>query len=200
MKHSRLSAVEKILLVILVIMAVGGIASMSLTQNPDWTSLHLSRLGEGGHLSSYLFNATAALSGLAMLELAVRLIQADGWKATGDKAARRDKMVIAVALRAIAVCLVGLSIFPYDKFVVVHNIFGYGMTLIYLVSITYLTYSLPVFGRRFRLATNIFLTLTLGMFAFYFLFNGRQITLLQVQALGLVFFFVWTAGLARRLR
>lgn len=181
-------------------MAVGGIASMSLTQNPDWTSLHLSRLGEGGHLSSYLFNATAALSGLAMLELAVRLIQADGWKATGDKAARRDKMVIAVALRAIAVCLVGLSIFPYDKFVVVHNIFGYGMTLIYLVSITYLTYSLPVFGRRFRLATNIFLTLTLGMFAFYFLFNGRQITLLQVQALGLVFFFVWTAGLARRLR
>lgn len=195
MTYLRPGAVEQVIIMIALIMIVGGTASILLTQNPDWMSLHLSRLGEGGHLSSYIFNATAAFSGLAMLELAVRIVQLNGWRKIDSAAARRAKIAVGVALRLIAICLVGLAIFPYDKFVAVHNTFGYGMTTIYLLLVAYTTYCLPLFGRTFKIATSLFLAITLGLFTFYFVFNGRQITLLQIQILGLTYFYAWSVYL-----
>lgn len=200
MKLSRLSAVERMIILIAIIMVIGGGVSIALTTNPDWTSLHLSRLGEGGRVSSYIFNATAAFSGLAMLGLGAELMRAQGWEVIPKKARYHGQIVLHTAFRLIAICLIGLSIFPYDKFVAVHNTFGYGMTIIYLVAVAYVTYSIPLFSQAFMRVTGVFLCAMLGLFAFYFLLNGRQITLLEVQILGLVFFFVWLLQLSRRLQ
>lgn len=200
MERSRLSAVEWNIVLIALIMSIGGIFSIALTANPDWMSLHLSRLGEGGNVSSYIFNATAAFSGLAMYGLSVRIMQAKGWNTISKVTAQATKRVLHAAFRAIAVCLIGLSIFPYDKFVAVHNTFGYGMTVIYLLAVGYVTYRLPVFSNSFKVTTGYFLLAMLSLFAFYFIFNGRQITLLQVQILGLAFFYIWLFNLARSIK
>jgi len=200
MELSRLSVVEWNIALLALIMVIGGAMSIALTTNPDWMSLHLSRLGEGGNVSSYLFNATAAFSGLAMYGLSMRIMQAKGWQGLSKVTAHTTKRILHAAFRTIAVCLVGLSIFPYDKFIVVHNTFGYGMTVVFLAAVAIITYKLPVFSNAFKLVTGYFLLAMLSLFAFYFVFNGRQITLLQVQILGLVFFFVWLIKLARAIR
>lgn len=197
---SRLSSVERTILLMATIMTAGGIASAVLTTNPDWMSMHLSRLGEGGHLSSYLFNATAAFSGLAMLALSLRISRSEGLAKVGQTASRRAKRVISVAIAAIAVCLVGLAIFPFDKFSAVHNIFGYGMTVVYLIVVAYTAFALPIFNMQFKVAAAIFLATMLGLFVFYFIFNGRQISLLQIQILGLAYFLTWLTGLARAIK
>lgn len=192
----RMNTMQRHIILVGLLMLIGGGVSIALTQNHDWLSFHLSRLGEGRQLSSYLFNATVAFSGLLILELGNALAADKAWRM---KATQPQQRAAHTAFRLIALCLVGLSIFPFDKFPAVHNIFGYGMTVIFLTAVMSLTLGLQLFSHAFKNITWTVVAAMLIMFVFYFLLGNRMITLLQIQLIGLVFFFVWLWQLARGL-
>ncbi len=192
-KKQFTNAFSRYIIIIGLIMVFGGGSSMLLNPNHDWMALHLSRLGEGRQLSSYLFNATVAFSGLAIIELGNALARDKTWRA---RAKKPQQWVAHSAFRLIALCMVGLSIFPYDKFPLVHDVFGYSMTVFYLASVIYLTRALRLFTPTFKRITWGVVGVMFIMFGYYFILGNRQITLLQIQVIGLVFFFVWLARLA----
>ena len=67
---------------LLVGIAVVGIGtSMLLTDDPRWLQWHLSRLGEGGHISSGIFNLTLCLVALLFVVIGERLYAKIGARA-----------------------------------------------------------------------------------------------------------------------
>lgn len=199
MKPRRISS-EPILYLIAAIMAVGGLLSAAMTADPRWMQWHLSRLGEGGHVSAVVFNLSCALSSLLMGEFARRIVNDLAIITMPRATLEAARRIVGVGLGLVAVCMMGIAVFPFDHYPVVHNIFGYGMTLVYVVIITQLPTLLPVFTRVFMAFTYAFVALMVVLFGVYFATGGTRPHLIYIEITGLLFFFVWVIMLVRSIR
>jgi len=172
------------------VVLVGSVISAINTADKRWMSWHFSRLGEGGHASSTIFNISMFVGGLLMSWLSYELIQLIR-KFKSDK--RLDALyaenLLKMIFPMIAVCLFGVSLFPFDKFPVIHNSFGYGMTFIMLGLCTLTPQYITLFPKWFYRYGYILLSATLLLFTIFF--TLQPYTLLQVETVVFLMVFVW---------
>lgn len=172
------------------ILLAGAVVSGFLTKDPRWMNWHFSRLGEGGTFSAIIFNVTLLVSAIVMFALGLALM--DSISRIPDTAnidINRAKTVISRSFSAVAVCLIVVALFPFDRFPVVHNIFGYSMLFIFLALCITMPKILPIFSRQFYTYSRLVI---LCAIVCYILFLGmRVITLLAVESVIFTSLYVW---------
>lgn len=181
-------------------MAVGGLVSALLTTDPRWMEWHLSRLGEGHQVSAMVFNISCALCSLLMGGFARRLAKDLQIITMPPAVLATAQRLVRIGLGIVAVCMMGVAVFPFDRYPVAHNIFGYSMTVTYLAMIVLLPRILPIITRRFMAATYGFIATMVLLFGMYFASGQTTPRLLYIEALGLLFFFLWIMVLLRGVR
>lgn len=200
MKNLKPISSEPVLYVLIAVLATGAALSIALTSDPRWMHWHFSRLGEGGHISSYIFNATLFVAGLVIAEFTRRLSRDLTIIGASRRVLDRTTRIAQWCLYGSAICLIGVALFPFDQFPIVHNIFGYSMTVLFAGMASFLVVSFPIFSWRFTVATYAFMLCLALMFGYYFMTGQRGLPLIYIEMLGIGFFFIWMIMLVRSIR
>jgi hypothetical membrane protein len=181
------------------VLLTGAIISGALTKDQRWMNWHFSRLGEGGTVSSVIFNVTLLVAATIMFALGVALSEnISNIPVTKDVDIDRAKTVIQRAFIAVTVCLVGVAIFPFDRFPFVHNIFGYSMLFIFLALCIAMPKILPIFSKKFYTFSRLVI---LSAIVCYTLFLAAKVmTLLAVEFVIFSFLYVWLLLLINGIR
>jgi len=172
------------------VLLLGAGVSAFMTKDLRWMNWHFSRLGEGGTLSSVIFNVAVFVSAIIMFYLSYALSDdtAHITKITSVDLIKA-KAIINRAFNAVAICLIGVSLFPFDRFPMIHDFFGYSMLFIFLALCITTQKVLPIYSRQFYLYCNLII---LGTVVCYTLFFGlKVITLLTVEFILFTFLYVW---------
>lgn len=170
------------LLVGLTIIGLG--LSMILTKDPRWMGWHLSRLGEGGHLSSHIFNYSLAFAAMLLILLFIRLRQ---HLLNVESTAYANLFTLCGI--GIATCWLGIANFPFDQYPNIHNLFGYSMftiMIILLLKAKQLIVNCSDFAYKLGLIGVI---LTAALMALHH--ATHLITLIIVEAIGHTIFLLW---------
>lgn len=167
--------------------------SMLLTHDTRWMQWHLSRLGEGESLSSAVFNFTIIFTALVLVLLAVRVTD-ELAKINTHHRANLLRLLLFIA----AVCWVGVGIFPFDKFPIIHNIFGYGQFFIICGTMLGIRRLSAVFSDRTHAVGYGAVLITGVMMALFHLTHFT--TLLVVELIGQVFVYAWFLSMTSDLR
>lgn len=172
------------------VLLLGSVLSGILTTDTRWMNWHFSRLGEGGTVSSIIFNLTLLISAAVFFTLGLSL--ADSISRIPDTLnidVNRAKTIIYRAFSVVTVCLVGVAVFPFDRFPAVHNTFGYSMLFTFLALCVFMPKILPVFSRNFYLYSRLIILCTV---LFYILFLAMKVvTLLTVEFAIVSLLYVW---------
>ena len=173
----------------LIICSLAGIAlSISLTTDSQWTSWHLSRLGEGGSYAAFIFNTTFLLAAILML-LLTRALARELFLVASLR--RRTRLIIFNTL--VATCWAGIGIFPFDQFPVIHNIFGYGQFLLLAILMVHMRRICPVFTERTYVMGAGVVLITSTFLALFHLTHVT--TLLTVEIIGQLGIYLWLLSL-----
>lgn len=182
-----------------VVLLVGAITSALLTKDLRWMNWHFSRLGEGGAFSSIIFNTAVFMSSLIMFYLSNSLSDDTLSVAPNSKIDLVGaKTIIKRAFNAIAVCLVGVALFPFDRFPVIHDIFGYSMLFIFLAMSINTQKILPIFSRHFYVYCDLIILSTVICYTLFFGF--KVITLLTVEFILFTLLYVWLVNFINGIR
>jgi len=101
----------------------------------------------------------------------------------------RAKIIIRRAFSVVSVCLIGVAIFPFDRFPAIHNIFGYSMLFMFLALSVNMQRILPIFSRQFySYGRSIILCAILCYILFL---AAKVITLLTVEFIMLTLLYIW---------
>lgn len=167
----------------------GSAMSAIYTTDTRWMYWHFSRLGEGGHLSSIVFNVSMAIAGVLMFalgrQLTLKLREIDNRLFNTLYAESLLNMVFNVT----AICLIGVSLFPFDRYPVIHNSFGYGMTFMMLAMFTLVPKYVPIFPALFYRYGYIVLLISSVLFGLFFAL--QPYTLLQVEVVVFILIYIW---------
>ena len=172
------------------IVLFGATLSGLLTTDSRWMNWHFSRLGEGGMLSSAIFNVALLLSAVIMFALGIALT--DNIARVSNKAEinlDKTKKIVSRSFAAITICLVGVATFPFDRFPVVHNIFGYSMLFIFLALCVMTPKMLPIFSRKFHIYGQSVIICTIICYVLFIIVGS--ITLLTVEFIIFTFLYGW---------
>jgi hypothetical protein len=181
------------------IILVGAVTSGLLTKDTRWMNWHFSRLGEGGTFSSMIFNLALIISAAFMFELGVVLSDDISRLSKGTNTElNRAKTLISRSFSAVATCLIVVALFPFDKFPVIHNIFGYSMLFIFMYLCAVMPKILPIFSQKFQKYSQLII---LSAIICYVLFIGaRAITLLTVEFVIVTMLYIWLLMLIDNIR
>jgi hypothetical protein len=172
------------------ILSIGSIISGYFDPDKRWIEWHFSRLGEGGTFSSIIFNVTLIISAIIIYLIGIEL--ANGIlniRNISEVAQNRAKNIVSNGLKVVAGCLVLVSIFPFDRFPVIHNIFGYSMLFIFLCICISIVNILPIFSKKFLIYSYM---ITLICVICYTLYLGlKTFSLLTVELITFVLVFIW---------
>lgn len=172
------------------VILAGAVASSLLTTDPRWMNWHFSRLGEGGTIASMVFNATLLISAIFMFALGMTLRNnISNIADTPGINTNRARTIISRAFGAVAICLIGVAIFPFDRFPVIHNIFGYSMLFIFLALCVAMPKVLPIFSRQFHNYSR--LVILCAVMSYTLFIAAKFITLLNVELVIFIFLYVW---------
>lgn len=167
--------------------------SMLLARDARWMQWHLSRLGEGESLSSAVFNFTLIFAAMVLVLLAVRVT---------DELTRTHLNQRASLLRTLlfitAMCWVGVGVFPFDRFPVIHNVFGYGQFFIICSIMLGIRQFSSAFSDRTHTIGYGAVLITGVMMAFFHLTHFT--TLLVVELIGQLFVYAWFLSMTHDLR
>ncbi len=172
---------------------VGAALSIHLTTDSRWMEWHLSRLGEGGHLSSAIFNYTMGIAAIIFTILAMRISEELQTAEPHDGARVLRNLIIAAA-----VCWVGVACFPFDAFPVIHNVFGYGEAFILMIAMLGLKQICPRFSNRtyyIGLTASCIMAALLGLYL-----TIHLTTLLFVELVGEALLFSWLLSMTADMR
>lgn len=174
------------------VLLTGAVTSGLLTKDNRWMHWHFSRLGEGGTFASVIFNMTLIISAFLMLNLALTIRDNISNIPSGimsESAADRAGSMFFRAFCYVTVCLIGVALFPFDRFPAIHNVFGYSMlfTFLYLCAAT--SRILPIFSKKFYIYGYSILLLTIILYTFFLGF--KSVTLLFVEMIILAFLYGW---------
>ncbi len=175
--------------------ALTGVAvSIALTSDSRWLQWHLSRLGEGGHISSAVFNFTLIAAAMVYVLLANRIATEIEQLWRMPKAANTLRILFILS----AISWIGVATFPFDRFPVVHNIFGYSQFFAVCIVMIGLHKICSRFSKR---------TINLGYLAFVvtvslmvFFHATHLVTLLVVEIVGELLMFAWMVSITHDLR
>lgn len=177
------------LIMIIVIVVSGVVASALLTTDPRWMGWHISRLGEGGHVSSWLFNASMLLAGgLTLVMTRVLAMELDEVNRRRTHAKIRDKLATRL-MSVMGLGMIGVALFPFDEFPVVHNCFGYGMFFALCTLMVLSPLVLPRFAERLYISAYAILIVSMGMMVTFHL--THLYTLLFVEIVSGTFITLW---------
>ena len=175
------------LLLMIVGMSGTGV-SMLLTADRRWMEWHLSRLGEGGHVSSLIFNLTVILCAVCLTAIGSQL-HAEFRQVKEKRAAN----VLRAVMYLTAFCWIGVALFPFDRFPVTHNIFGYSVFFL----LGGLILALPLLTKRISRRTHAIGLdgVVIGNTMMILFHLTHFTTLLVVELVGQVFFLAWLLSL-----
>jgi MFS family permease len=172
------------------IVLFGATLSGLLTTDSRWMNWHFSRLGEGGMISAMIFNIALLISAVIMFALGVALTDNIACVSKkSDMNLDKFKKIINRSFTAIAICLVGVATFPFDRFPVVHNIFGYSMLFIFLGLCIVTPKMLPIFSRKFYIYGQSVILCTIICYVLFIIVGS--ITLLTVEFIIFTFLYGW---------
>ena len=161
-----------------------GIAIL-LTKDPRWMEWHMSRLGEGRHLSSVFFNLTLILSASLLAGYGQRLIRF---------LPHRHSQAYLLMFWAMGLALTGVAVFPFDEFHILHNVFGYLFFVAAVGTMLWSVANVREFSRRSAMIALFGASATVFLMALHHLFHFT--TLLTVELIGQFFFFAWLLSIA----
>lgn len=172
------------------IMLSGAILSGLLTTDHRWMSWHFSRLGEGGMLSALIFNISLFISAIVMFAIGIALTDNISQVARlTHNNLDHAKTVVQRSFFAITICLIGVAIFPFDRFPVIHNIFGYSMLFVFLALCIVTPKILPIFSKKLYIYGKLAILTTAICYVFYIIIGS--ITLLAVEFIIFLFLYGW---------
>ena len=170
---------------ILIGVTLTGLAlSIRLTSDSRWLEWHLSRLGEGSGVAPAVFNFSLTLAALIVAWLGTRVTDE-----VDDHRPHPGVVRLRLLLFFVALCWAGVASFPFDKFPIVHNIFGYAQFFAIGYMMLWLKQFCPRFSDRtyyIGYAGAISTGLLMGIFHLTHL-----MTLLTVELLGQIFIYLW---------
>jgi hypothetical membrane protein len=166
-------------------LVAGVFTSMLTADDPKWWERNFSALGMGTQTSSFAFNLTILIAGLAILVLSDYL--------TIDLLARRRSgrggvRIVRFALALVGLALVGVGAVPVDVSVPAHNTFS----TLALVGFTLLIVLTPIVLRglplAFVLTTVVFLGLIIAGVALFVL---GEVNLTALELIAVLVIFTW---------
>ncbi|QQS22297.1 hypothetical protein IPM09_02010 [Candidatus Saccharibacteria bacterium] len=174
---------------LLIVMSQAGLVlSIVLTKDTRWFTWHLSRLGEGGQVASAIFNFTMGMSAVILVIIATRLVsdmRQTRWHHGG--------ITLRNVLIGIAFCWIGVACFPFDRYAVIHNVFGYGQFLLVSVVMLRLRHICPRFSSRtYIIGVASVVGVSLLLASFHLLHIG---SVLMAELLGQFTLFSWLLSL-----
>lgn len=172
------------------VLILGTVLSSFFSTDPRWMNWHFSRLGEGNTFSSEIFNTALLIASLLAFILGLSL--KDNISQISDKSninIDRAKTIIYKSFSVATVCLIGVAFFPFDRFPMIHNIFGYSMLFMFLRLCVSMPKVLPIFSKRFNLYSRLVVACVIIC---YTLFAAmKMITLLAVEFVMFSYFYLW---------
>lgn len=175
------------------VLLLGAVTSGLLAKDTRWMGWHFSRLGEGGTFSSLIFNTSLLISAVIMFLLGITLSNEVKKISKSGIDINKVYSVISRTFTAVTICLICVAIFPFDRFPVIHNIFGYSMLFIFLWLCIMLPKILPIFSKTFYTYSR---SIILYVIICYTLFLVTQtITLLVVELILFICLYVWLLSL-----
>lgn len=181
-KIRQLPGAFKLMCLVAAIFVGGLLTSMILTKDQRWIEWHISRLGEGGQISAYVFNLTLAIIALLFVVIMTILgnspqkhnVRYGAWRATGI---------------AIAICWVAIAFFPFDRFPDIHNFFGYSMLV--LMALHMLAFPQIILAYSKSAYTSGVISVALSVILIVLHHTTGLVSLLFAEAVGLSLFMVW---------
>lgn len=176
----------------------GVLASIVTAGDSHWWTHHFSALGAGGTTSSYAFNLTMILGGMIIIGL-VDYIMID--LASIDSISARWSLssanIIRILFIIIGISMIGIAIFPYDSFYFVHNVFGYGMSLVFLTIIFILPWIVPFLSKIFFAVSYV--AVFLGLFSYYAWCGLDRISFITFELILGFIIFIWLVLFVRQI-
>lgn len=110
-----------------VVLAVGLVVAMLLSDDNRWTNWSLSRLGEttSNRLSAFSFNSGVFLSGLIMVTIGFFMNR--GYLKLGQI---RSARISGWTLSLFAICMIGVALCPNDTMHAAHFVFSRGIVIL----------------------------------------------------------------------
>lgn len=160
--------------------ALGVLAAMLSTSDPDWWRDNLSALGVTTNASARAFNLTLIVSGFLVAALA----RSATTRRTGAPGLRS----VRVCLIALGVCLALVGAFPVNEFLIVHVSVSIGLAVAFGVLVIRLPGWVPGLARAFIVLGWLFLALMVLLGVFYAV---GYYTLTAVELVGGALVFAW---------
>lgn len=168
---------------------IGLSLSMVLTSDQRWLEWHISRLGEGSGLAAAIFNFSLSLAGLILVLITMRMT---------DEIRHRNPNSSVTALRALlllaAVCWIGVACFPFDRFKLIHWIFGYTQFFVIgflMLRLKHLTVAFSARTHAIGLMSALVVAILMGLHH-----TIHLLPLLTVELVGELAVFVWLLSMA----
>jgi len=172
-------------LVLAVFLAVGTVAAMLSSADPNWWQLNLSALGITHDISSLAFNLTIFLSGVIVTTIA-RLGTASLPAITA--ADRRHRAIVRTLFVLLGVLLACVGVFPVDQFLLIHNTVATGMTVAFAALVVGLPWLIPTMPRVFVVLGFAFIGVII---LFALLFAAGIYNLTAVELVSALLIFTW---------
>lgn len=170
---------------ILIGVTLTGLAlSIHLTTDSRWVEWHLSRLGEGSSTAAAIFNFSLVLAAFIIAWLAGRITDE-----VDEHRPHPGVIKLRMLLLFTAFCWIGVASFPFDKFHLVHNIFGYAQFVAIGTMMLGLKRLCPRFSDR-TYSIGYLAAITTGLLVALFHLTHFT-TLLAVELLGQCFIYFW---------
>lgn len=178
------------LVAVLVFIAIVGMgASIALTTDPYWVNWHMSRLGEGRSFASVIFNSSLILGAIVLVLLSDKIRHEH--RLAGEM---RGMDKFSALIVCVAVGWIGVALFPFDQYPVVHNVFGYGMFTAACILMLGLVKISPHFSRRTYAIGTAAVLVTSILMALHHLVGLTS--LLVVEFIGEAMLFAWLFSVA----
>ena len=184
---------QRLTTLLVTFIAIGTLAAMLTTSDPDWWKLHFSQLGTFNDLSSFLFNGTLIAGGLLVTTFTL-YVGAD-LRALGEP--ERGIRITTTALAIMGVMLALVGVFPVDVNMWMHNLSASGMTLMFLLLLVGGPWILRRMPRAYFLAAWAFLA---ALIASIVLFVVGYFGLTAFEIIVFALIFGWLAVFIRFMR
>ena len=181
-------------IVIAVILSVGLVSAILLSDDTRWTNWSLSRLGEtsSNRLSAFLFNTAVFLASLLMM--LISFFMKRGYVKLGQL---RPTKVSGWGFALLSVCMMGVALCPNDIMHAAHFVFSRSIVILMVVLMFALPSSLGCLTRRERLLSFSFPVFASLMAAQGYIMGKFWFVIVEVL-LG-VFAMIWLFFICRQL-
>lgn len=188
--HATRASINQLASILTIFTISGAFASMFTAQNSSWWQHHFSALGAGDSWSSYAFNITMVISGLIAASFAPYITREYIVLKYHYKSARFIQSLFIV----IGICLIIVGLFPYDTYLVIHNIAANLMSITFGVLMISLPWTMPRLPKLFIVFSySIIIVIVLAYFVAY----NRAVNLLELELIACSAVFVWLVLFAR---